>query len=200
MWSARLEETRRRKWTARMGGAAVGLALALSGCAPGYVTNSSAPVIMTIVAINGGAALLSDVRGEGGTIINCDTDVNVEVTTKNPRDSGTPAENVTISRYEVRFRRSDGRATEGLDVPYAVSGNLSFQVASNGSGVLPVRIVRHAAKIVPPLSNIGGLEIVTMFADVTLYGETVAGQGVSATGSVQIDFADYADGTTTCET
>jgi hypothetical protein len=199
MWSARLDQTLRRKWTARMGAVAVGLALALSGCTPSYVTDSSAPVILTIQEINQGAAVLSDVRGDGGSIVNCDVEVGVQVTTKNPRDAGGTAEDVTISRYEVKWRRSDGRATEGLDVPYRVSGNMAFQVAVNGEATFSVRIVRHAAKIVPPLSNISGLEIVTMIADVTLYGETIAGQGVSATGSVQVDFADYATGTSTCE-
>ena len=60
-------------------------------------------------------------------------------------------------------------------------------------------LVRHQAKLVPPLSNITGLQIVTMFADVRLTGATISGSNVSADGSVQVTFADYATGTTTCE-
>ncbi len=39
----------------------------------------------------------------------------------------------------------------------------------------------------------------TMFADVTLYGQTISGKALRATGSAQVTFADFADGTTTCE-
>jgi hypothetical protein len=198
MWSARLDQMFRGKWAAGMGAMAVMLALVLSGCTPSYVTDSSAPVILTIQDINGGSAVLSDVNNDG-TIINCDVEVGVQLRSKNPEDPGTAVEDVTISRYEIRYRRSDGRGQEGVDVPFTVSGNMAFQVTVNGEGTFSIRLVRHAAKIVPPLSNISGLEIVTMIADVTLYGETVARQGVSATGSVQIDFADYATGTQTCE-
>jgi hypothetical protein len=202
MWSTGLDQVFQGKWTARTGAVAIVLALALSGCTPSYVTDSSAPVLLRVDSINGGAAVLSDVRGENGAIVNCDVQVGVGIRSKNPLSSpvGTSAaERVTVSRYEIRYRRSDGRAQEGLDVPYTVSGNLAFSLDPNSSGVLTIRLVRHAAKIVPPLSNITGLEIVTMFADVTLFGETEARQGVSGTGSVQIDFADYADGTKTCE-
>jgi hypothetical protein len=31
-----------------------------------------------------------------------------------------------------------------------------------------------------------------MFADITVYGRTISGIPVSSTGSLQIDFADYA--------
>ena len=198
MWSARLDRMFRGKWTAGMGVAAVVLALALSGCTPSYVTDSSAPVILTIQEINGGSAVLSDVNSDG-SIVNCDVEVGVQLTSKNPGDLGSAVEDVVISRYEIKYRRSDGRGQEGIDVPYTVSANMAFQVQVGGEGTFSIRLVRHAAKIVPPLSNISGLEIVTMVADVTLFGETVAGQGVSATGSVQIDFADYASGTQTCE-
>jgi hypothetical protein len=198
MWSKGLDQIFRGKWTAGMGAVAIVLALALSGCTPSYVTDSSAPVILTITDINGGAAVLSDVRSDG-SIVNCDVDVGVRVTTKNPVDPGSVVEDVTISRYEIHYRRSDGRAQEGIDVPYSVSANMTFLVPVNGEGTFSIRLVRHAAKILPPLSNITGLEIVTMVADVTLYGETTARQGVSASGSVQIDFADYATGTQSCE-
>jgi hypothetical protein len=35
--------------------------------------------------------------------------------------------------------------------------------------------------------------VVTMFADITLHGRTISGQVVTTTGSMQIDFADWAD-------
>jgi hypothetical protein len=62
-----------------------------------------------------------------------------------------------------------------------------------------VDLVRHQAKLVPPLSNITGVQIVTMFADVTITGQTIAQQTVSGQGTVQITFADFVTGTATCE-
>jgi hypothetical protein len=37
-------------------------------------------------------------------------------------------------------------------------------------------------------------------AEITLYGETVSGQTVSASGRLQIDFADYGDDADSCPT
>ncbi len=39
-----------------------------------------------------------------------------------------------------------------------------------------------------------------MMAEVTLYGETVSGQTVTAKGRLQIDFADFGDKETSCPT
>jgi hypothetical protein len=39
----------------------------------------------------------------------------------------------------------------------------------------------------------GGEGVLTCFAEVTLHGRTIAGQAVSATGYLQIDFADIVD-------
>jgi hypothetical protein len=58
--------------------------------------------------------------------------------------------------------------------------------------------VRRQAKLEPPLSGITGYDIVTMFATITVSGETVSGDTVSAVGSMQIDFANYGDTDETC--
>ena len=101
----------------------------------------------------------------------------------------------------MSYRRADGRSVEGLDVPYRISGNTTALVPAGGgsSTTLAVDLVRHQAKLEPPLINISGLQVVTMFADVTIVGETVSGKTVSASGTAQVTFADFADGTTTCE-
>ena len=106
-----------------------------------------------------------------------------------------------IQRYSVAYRRTDGRGVQGVDVPYTISGSTTTLVAAGGtaSTELAVDIVRHQAKLEPPLSNINGLDVVTMFADITVFGQTVSGKNVSAAGSAQVTFADYADGTSTCE-
>ena len=186
-------------------GAAVGaaLALAMAGCSADYVEGDRSTVLLTIESINEGAPILSDVRGveeNPDTIVNCRTEAAVSARTKNPTQTVAPVQDVRLTRYEVSYRRSDGRGVEGVDVPYRISGNTTITVPAGGDiTTFSVDLVRHQAKLLPPLSNITGLQLVTMFADVTLTGATVSGATVSAQGSVQVTFADYADGTTTCE-
>jgi hypothetical protein len=186
---------------------AVLLGLALGSCAPAYVTSSNAPVLFIIAAITGGggeAVLDSDVRiGESSSGICPDYAlVAVAVRNKNPN---APVPNVPaaviIRSYEVRYFRSDGRAVEGADVPYRITGNLTatVDVQASGTSNIPIEVVRRQAKTEPPLSTIFQTSVLTMMAEVTLYGETVAGQAVSARGRLQIDFADFADELTACE-
>jgi len=183
--------------------AGAALALAMAGCGADYVEGSRSSVLLLVEAINDGAPLLSDVRGGADnpdTIVNCLVQVAVSARAKNPLYSATPVDDVRLTRYEVSYRRSDGRGVEGVDVPYRISGNTTITVPAGGDiTTFSVDLVRHQAKLLPPLSNITGLQLVTMFADVTLTGATVSGATVSAQGSVQVTFADYADGTTTCE-
>ncbi len=183
--------------------AGAALALAMAGCSADYVEGNRASVLLLVEAINEGAPLLSDVRGAGDspdTIVNCLAQVAVSARTKNPLQTVTPVDDVRLTRYEVSYRRSDGRGFEGVDVPYRISGNMTITIPAGGDiTTFSVDLVRHQAKLLPPLSNITGLQIVTMFADVTLTGATISGSTVSAQGSVQVTFADYATGTTTCE-
>jgi hypothetical protein len=180
------------------------LALAMAGCSADYVEGDRSTVLFLIESINEGAPVVSDVRGAGenpDTIVNCLAEVAVSARPKNPLVTVTPVQDVRLNRYEVSYRRSDGRAIEGVDVPYTISGNMTLTVAAGGdTTTFPVDLVRHQAKLLPPLSNITGLQIVTMFADVTLSGATISGSNVSAQGSVQVTFADYAAGTAVCET
>jgi hypothetical protein len=184
-------------------GVAVATALAMAGCSADYVENNAASVILMIQNINDGSPLLSDVRGgaTGGSIVNCQTSLTLESRAKNPNSVLGTSQDVQITGYQVSYRRSDGRGVQGVDVPYTISGNTSALVVSGGqsSTDLTIDIVRHQAKLEPPLSNINGLQVVTMFADVTIFGQTISGQSVSAGGSAQVTFADFADGTSTCE-
>ena len=150
--------------------AAAALALGLAGCSAAYVEDDSSTVLLIVESINGGAPVLSDVRGGGDdpdTIVNCETQVQARVRVKNPNVTSTAVQDVRLTRYEVSYRRSDGRGVQGVDVPYTISGNMTVTVAAGDKATFPVDLVRHPAKIVPPLSNITGLQIVTMFADVT---------------------------------
>ncbi len=181
--------------------AALAAALAVSGCGAAYVEGDAASVLLLIQSIAEGAPVLSDVRGTAGAIVNCQVVLSLASRPKNPLSPVGLSEDVRVTRYDVAYRRSDGRGVQGLDVPYSISGNMTLLVESGGTATQDVAIdlVRHQAKLEPPLSNIVGLQVVTMFADVTLYGQTVSRKTVTAQGSVQVTFADFADGTTTCE-
>jgi len=192
-----------RGWTMRLG-AAVGaaLALAMAGCSADYVEADRSTVLLLVESINDGAPVLSDVRGAGDnpdTIVNCFAQVLVSVRVKNPLVTATAVQDVRLTRYEVSYRRSDGRGVEGVDVPYTISGNMTTTVLAGGNATFSVDLVRHQAKLLPPLSNITGLQVVTMSADVTLNGATISGSNVSAQGTVQVTFADFGTGTATCE-
>lgn len=175
-------------------------AMGLSGCSAGYSTNNNSTVLLIIAAINGGAPLKSDVLKNGG-VFNDNAELAIAVRFKNPNIDTVPQipSAVVLERYEIKYRRSDGRGVEGQDVPFSISGNLTaaYDVKSSGTDPLSLEVVRVQAKLEPPLRNLqsgsGGGIVVTMFADITLHGRTISGQTVTATGSLQIDFANWAD-------
>src|SRR5215208_6983296 len=75
--------------------------------------------------------------------------------------SGSPAaptDNnlVTITRYRVSYRRTDGRNTPGVDVPYGFEGAATVTVDGTGPAVLALEVVRVQAKQEPPLRNLRG--------------------------------------------
>jgi hypothetical protein len=176
-------------------------ALTLTGCAPDYVQNGNAPVQLIIAGVSPNP-LSSEVL-VGTTVCPDFATVSVANRPKNPNVAVPQvAQAIIVNRYEVSYYRSDGRAQQGVDVPYSISGALTASVdaASNGVIGISIEVVRRQAKLEPPLIQLvqpgGQALIVTMFAKITLYGTTIAGENVAATGNMQIDFADFADGGT----
>jgi hypothetical protein len=184
-------------------------ALALGGCTADYARQGNAPVLLLITNITPNP-MSSEVL-LGGSICPDFASVSVVNLTKNPNFvASAAAQTVIVNRYEVSYFRSDGRATQGVDVPYAISGttnaSLPIQTGADSAGaVFPIEVVRRQAKMEPPLVQLrdggGQAIIVTMQARITVYGQTIAGENVSASGTMQIDFADYVDtGTAACPT
>jgi len=120
---------------------------------------------------------------------------------KDPGPVGTPAtpsdlNAVTLSRYRVTYRRSDGRDVPGVDVPYAFDSAVTATVRAGDGVVVGLELVRLQAKLEPPLRNLrsgGGAIAISTIADVTLYGRDVLGHDVSVSGSLSVVFADWAD-------
>ncbi len=173
--------------------------LAMAACSAAYVEDSQATVLLVVQSINSGTPILSDVRvGDTGSIANCQVTAGLTSLVKNPTNPGNPNETVLLQRYDVSFVRSDGRAVEGVDVPYRFSEAMSASLAPGDAITVPIDLVRHQAYLEQPLSEIIGGTILEVTANVTFYGETISRHTVSASGAASIRFADYATGTTTC--
>lgn len=141
--------------------------------------------------------LRSDVSGKDGVIWEDNGRVVLTVALKDITSPTGPTTNnfITINRYHVTFRRSDGRNTQGVDVPYAFDGAITFTVtASQTTGVFT--LVRPQAKLEAPLRSLrglGGALLISTLADVTFYGFDQTGTEVSVTGTMSVNFADWAD-------
>jgi hypothetical protein len=188
---------------------ALGLALALSGCVPDYVRQNDSPVLFRIVNVSGPGgvnSLQSDVATIGADTVF----VTLAVRPKNPLNSNVPQipEAVVVEQYRVRFFRTDGlgRDVEGVDVPFSFSGGLTTTVdigTGGGANVtVAIPLIRAQAKLEPPLRNFRNLLTtttgtngtsvvpprVTMTAEITIFGRTIAGEAVSDTGRITVDF------------
>ena len=178
--------------------------LVAAGCSPSYFQQGNSPRALLLTGINDGNVLQSDVR-QGTNICPDSVPVRVENHAKNPNAPQAGfRDDIVIERYEVHYFRSDGRGVEGVDVPYSISGNLAFEVQEAAGVNVNVEVVRRQAKIEPPLSQLvngGGAELLTLFAEVTLHARTTTGVTTNtASGRMQIDFADFAGTETTCPT
>jgi hypothetical protein len=124
---------------------------------------------------------------------------SLRVALKNPGDATNPAapttfNDVTVTRVHVAYRRADGHNTPGVDVPYAFDGAATGTIPAGGTAALTFEIVRHDAKRESPLIELANSStIITTIADVTFYGTDQAGNEVTVTGSIQVDFGNFAD-------
>jgi hypothetical protein len=179
--------------------AVVALAL-MPACVPGYVKDNDSPVLL--LAVTDGATVTSDV-----SVLTADNaSITLGVRAKNPKGplAAQIPMAVILESYTVRYFRTDGRDVEGQDVPYHFSGaiNGAIDLATSGGETFAIPIVRTQAKQEPPLRNLRVIPgvttnplpgaainpVVTMIAEVTIYGHTVAGEKVSVTVRLTVDF------------
>jgi hypothetical protein len=116
-----------------------------------------------------------------------------------PTNPTAPSSNnlITFTRYRVVYQRADGRNQPGVDVPYPFDGVATFTV-----GTQPVTasfmLVRIQAKQEAPLRALrselsGGAYSISTLAEITFFGADQAGNEVSASGTVGVNFADWGD-------
>ena len=143
--------------------------------------------------------LQSDVLTFGGVFEDI-ARVTTRLAFKDPGTAETPtspttANWITVTRYRVVYVRADGRNTPGVDVPYPFDGGVTFTTLS-GIQSAEFTLVRGQAKLESPLielTGLGGQIVISTIAEITFFGQDQAGTAVSATGTIGINFADWAD-------
>jgi len=144
------------------------------------------------------APLLSDVRTKG-SIFDDVGEVTLKISLKDVgtgTTAPTPSTNneVTIDRYHVDYMRADGHNTQGVDIPYSFDGAITGTVPANGTLIIGFELVRHDAKLESPLMQLfSNPSVLNTIANVTFYGHDQVGNTVTVTGSVSVQFADFAD-------
>lgn len=198
--------------------AAVACGLSVSSCADMARTGSgpSYLIMESVTASAGGegtftANLLSDVQvlvnvqvGSATvrqpTIFNDLGRATIRAEMKNSLSPTAPTalHSITVNRYRVRFRRTDGRNREGIDVPFGFDGGTTATIPVGSSVAVNFDLVRHQAKLEAPLRALigaGGQIFISTIAEVTFYGRDQAGNEVSITGSIDVQFGDFGDET-----
>jgi hypothetical protein len=200
---------------------AVGCVAALTSCASDLTRSSQSPaflIIDNLVAasgadpttfsnfLNSDVVTLVEVQSGGQTflvptIFNDPGRVTLRISLRNPGGPESPTSptelnEITINRYRVNFRRADGRNTPGVDVPYPFDGGVTATIAAGVAVTMGFELVRHLAKEEPPLRNLagaGGANLIATIAEVTFFGRDQAGNEVSVTGNITVNFGDFGD-------
>jgi hypothetical protein len=205
----------------RAGGALVTAAMLASIASCGYLNkNGRSPVYLVIDSLTASSGARPDTFGG---VLQSDVVTNVEATIDGKKvlvptvyedtakftmhmalkDTGganspttpTLTNTITVTRYHVEFKRSDGRNTPGTDVPYAFDGAATGSFNTNGNSLIIV-LVRGQAKLEAPLKamvGLGGSVILSTIAEITLYGRDQNGNDISVVGSISVNFADWGD-------
>lgn len=174
--------------------------VASASCGSDLLRTGRAPVYLTVDDITttagGGDSSSGSLLSDVSPVFNDIAAVTFSVVPKNPTVPTTAINAVTLTRYHVTYRRADGRNTPGVDVPYSFDGGLAVTIAAGDSGTASFDIVRHQAKIEPPLANLrggGGQIFISAIAEITFYGRDQNGNEVIAVGRKDVQFADFAD-------
>ena len=195
-------------WAAAL---AFGAALTLPGCTKQQLQGNSSSylIIDQMVASRGNTPdeesgtldsdVASTVNGGGPTVFPDLARLILRLGLKDPGSAQNPSEPtsanfITVTRYHVKFLRSDGRNTQGVDVPYEFDGAVTATVRAEGAEAV-LTLVRAQSKLEAPLMalrGLGGQVVISTIAEVTLYGKDQAGRDVSVVGLISVNFADWA--------
>jgi len=184
----------------------------MTGCsATGDIDNTQNAVVLVITSIVPTSDPFGDVVTSEGTILDDTIDVVFAAHLKAPvtgQDSNTMAptlQDIVLERYEVTYTRSDG----GTQVPAGFERGISQRVRLTPHGELILRevtitglvIAPSTTKAQPPVSLLidPGFEGTTGYvniqvnAHITFFGRTIAGDSVTVSAIVGINFANFGD-------
>ena len=196
----------RAKSTNALLAGAVCFAVAAAGC--GDVARQDRSPVTLVIEFLGGSSGAEDSNTFSGTlqsdvvtvkdgrasVFSDSGQVRMRFTMKDPLTTPSSLNAVTINRYRVSFRRSDGRNTPGVDVPYPFDSATTFTIAPGGVVTQSFELIRHVAKGEAPLGALANSPvIISTVADVTFFGRDQAGNELSATGSLGVQFGNFAD-------
>ncbi len=194
----------------------VGALVLLSSCGDaGGRAKDNNPVMLIITGISP-SLVTSDVVDEdvdaGVYSIVADTvNVGLEIRQLDPDGGDFAGEgtyiSVMIEEYHVEFERTD----TGSAVPAPFSNDLSVFIEPGGGqeggeegALITCEVVRADQKLMPPLIYLNpyrsygyepdtGLEIIHGTIHITVIGKTIAGRRISVSGSVPVEFANWAE-------
>ncbi|HEX4347620.1 MAG TPA: hypothetical protein VHZ73_08615 [Vicinamibacterales bacterium] len=128
------------------------------------------------------------------TVISDSGIVTLATAPKDVTSPSAPTANnaVTITQYHVEYTRSDGRNTQGVDIPYAFDGAMSGTIQPGSNQSFVFELVRTVAKEEAPLIQLtSSSSVLSMVANVTFYGHDEAGNDLNVTGSITIEFGNF---------
>ena len=168
------------------------------------VRSSRGPVMLQVNALTAGGnagTLMSDVVKSSAPPCPCTTSITNDTAqatlaiVQKDFTAPTSANNrVTINRYHVEYRRADGRNTPGVDVPFPFDGAVTISIEPGGTSTVGFEIVRHVAKEEAPLVQlVNSANVISTITNVTFYGKDQVRNDMSATGSLLVDFGNFAD-------
>lgn len=192
---------------------AVAVSAAMAGCGGEFVRDGQSPVRLVVSNLESKEqnTLLSDViqmvtspdpctaTSPCPSVFNDMATVELTLVLRDPGSVVSPnspslLNQVTINRYRVKFRRADGHNVPGVDVPYDFDSAFTVIVPAAGIGEGTFQIVRHSAKEEAPLRSLRfSNDIISTIAEVTFFGRDQAGNEISATSFMGVDFGDFAD-------
>lgn len=180
------------------------LAVVMAGCGD-LVRQDRSSVILVIDALQAASGasttptfagtLQSDVETRGG-IFSDSGRVTLRIISKDLGDAITATNAVTINRYLITYRRTDGRNTPGVDVPFPFDSAVTATIPAGTTVTVAFELVRHNAKFEQPLLGlVNSFVTLSTIADITFFGRDQAGRELSVSGSIGVQFGNFADPT-----
>jgi hypothetical protein len=192
--------------------AAIGALAVLAAVACNPIENSTTSAsLLTVVTITGldlslkdqnftqSDVLLTDATTGTSTITDdvAKASLGASMLAPNPPAGTSQYNDIQLDKIVISYSRTDGRSSEGVDVPYAFEQNVSQVIRIGQQATVSFIIVRATAKQEPPLvglqAGVGRGEVLYTNAKIVFYGHDLAGKTVTATGYLPVDFSDFAN-------